>query len=150
MDGGASKCSGKIILKQYITIQSTCSTHTVLCQLCLKKVGENNFENKKETCVISSESIKVKCNTLQCHKFKCYSAGEEEGLLTHWSPAQGCLLWAQQLVGTRLAFTSARRTGSLQALTILMSLAEEITKDFFFSPIYYHFSLCLFKTIVGC
>lgn len=66
-----------------------------------KKLEKTIFENKKETCVTSSESIKAKGDTLQCHKFKCYSAGEE-GLLTHWSPAQGCLLWLQQLVGAGL------------------------------------------------
>ena len=126
------------------------NSHTVMSIMSQKSWTKKTYEKKKETCVTSLESIKSQGDMFQGCKLKCNAAGEEEGLLTHWSPAQGRLLWLQQLVGTRLAFSSARRTGSLQAPTssswgVSMRKSPRISS---FPLIYYHFSLCLFKTIV--
>ena len=122
------------------------NSHTVMSIMSQKSWTKKTYEKKKETCVTSLEPIKSQGDTFQGCKFKCNAAGEEEGLLTHWSPAQGCLLWLQQLVGTRLAFSSARRTGSLQAPTssswgVSMRKSPRISS---FPLVYSHsFTVCL-------
>ena len=146
-DGGASKRSGGNHFAKYNYPINVLNSHSVMSIMSQKSWRKQFLKKRKKPVLLLRNPSKAKGDTLQCRKFKCNTAGEEEGLLTHWSPAQGCLLWLQQLVGTRLAFTSTRRTGSLQAPTssswgVSMRKSPRISS---FPLIYYHFSLCLFQ-----